>query len=103
MKILEKEITSKGFKYTQLLREDNLANYEQSKKGHDVKKYEVIVIDSHDGYEIGGQEVLPAEMYPSSTLWGVKGFTMETYDDALKKIKTLKKKQAAKDIKNKKI
>lgn len=101
MKILEKEITSKGFKYTQLLREDKLAIYEQSKEGHDVKKYEVIVIDSHDGYEIGGQQVLPSEMYPSSTLWGVKGFTMENYDDALKKIKFLKKKQATKDSKQK--
>ena len=101
MKILEKEITSKGFKYTQLFREDKLAIYEQSKKGHDAKKYEVIVIDSHDGYEIGGQQVLPSEMYPSSTLWGVKGFTMESYDDALKKIKFLKKKQATKDNKEK--
>jgi hypothetical protein len=101
MKILEKEITSKGFKYVQLLREDKFAIYEQSKKGHDVKKYEVIIIDSHNGYEIGGQQVLPSEMYPSSTLWGVKGFTMESYDEALKKIKTLKKKQAAKDNKEK--
>ena len=101
MKILEKEITSKGFKYTQLLREDKLAIYEQSKKGHGIKKYEVIVIDSHDGYEIGGQQVLPSEMYPSSTLWGVKGFTMESYDDALKKMKILKKKQAVKDSKQK--
>ena len=84
------------------MREDRLAIYEQSKKGHDVKKYEVIIIDSHDGYEIGGQHVIAAEVYPSSTSWGIKGFTMETYDDALNKIKSLKKKQAAKAAKDSK-
>lgn len=96
MKILEKEITYKGFDLKQLFRDGKFAIYEQSKSEHNFKKYEVVVIESHNGYEIAGQHFPPAEMYPSSAQWGVKGFTLDSYDDALNKIKYLKKVESKK-------
>jgi len=99
MKILEKEFAYKGFTFNQLYRDGKFAIYEQSKEDYEVKKYEVIVIESHNGYDLAGQHFPPAEMYPSSTQWGVKGFTLDSYEDALNKIKYLKKVELRKDKK----
>jgi hypothetical protein len=91
MKILEKDITYKGFVLKQKYRDGKFAIYEQSKKGVKKKWYEVIVIESHDGYEIAGNYIAPAEVYPSSNSWGFKGFTLNTMEEAEKKIKFLKR------------
>lgn len=104
MKILEKNITLKGFDFKQLFRNGKFAIYEQTKSGYKFKKYEAVIIESHNGYELAGQYFPPSEMYPSTSMWGVKGFTMESYDDAVEKIKYLEKaelKRAEKE-KNKK-
>lgn len=100
MKKIEKKFKYKGFEHTQLFREDNLAIYRQKLTGSKSEKYEVIVIDSHDGYEIAGQKFPPSEMYPSSNQWGVKGFTHLTYEDAMDKINFLKKQEKRKKDKN---
>jgi hypothetical protein len=92
MKILEKKFTYKNFEHVQLFREGNLAIYSQKIAGGKSEKFEVIIIDSHNGYEIAGQKFPPSEMYPSSNQWGVKGFTLLTYEDAMDKINVLKKK-----------
>lgn len=91
MRILEKEISHKGFDYKQLYRDGKFAIYEQTKKGYEFKKYEAIIIESHNGYEIAGNYCPPSEMYPNAGQWGEKGFTLESYDEALEKIKLLKK------------
>ncbi len=91
MKILEKNFTYKGFEHSQILREGNIAIYKQKLQSGITEKFEVIIIESHNGYEIAGQKFPPSEMYPSSTQWGVKGFTLLTYEDALKKMNLLKK------------
>jgi hypothetical protein len=96
MKILEKEFTYKGFIFNQLYRDGKFAIYEQSREDFKVKKYEAVVIESHNGYDLAGQHFPPAEMYPSSTQWGVKGFTLDSYDDALDKVKYLKKVESKK-------
>jgi len=96
MKILEKEFTYKGFIFNQLYRDGKFAIYEQSREDFKVKKYEAVVIESHNGYDLAGQHFPPAEMYPSSTQWGVKGFTLDSYDDALYKIKHLIKVESKK-------
>ena len=94
MKTLEKKFTYKEFEYSQIIREGNLAIYKQKLKDVDGStRFEVIIIESHNGYEISGQKIPPSEMYPSSTQWGVKGFTLLTYDDALRKMEVLKKKE----------
>jgi hypothetical protein len=91
MKILEKELTHKGFNYKQLYRDGKFAVYEQSKDGYKFKKYEAIVIESHNGYEIAGVYCPPSEMYPNASQWGDKGFTLDTYEEAMDKINYMKK------------
>jgi hypothetical protein len=91
MKILEKELTHKGFNYKQLYRDGKFAIYEQTKDNYDLKKYEAIVIESHNGYEIAGIYCPPSEMYPNASQWGDKGFTLDTFDEAMEKIDFIKK------------
>ena len=96
MKILEKQFTYKGFNFNQLYRDGKFAIYEQTKKNFKLKKYEAVVIESHNGYDLAGQHFPPSEMYPSSSQWGVKGFTIDLYEDAMNKIKYLKKVESKK-------
>ncbi len=70
------EFTKSGFGFQQIERVGDWAIYEQS-KGKGVW-FEVIHIKRHDGYEIGGKKIEPAETYPSSATWGVDGFTLLT-------------------------
>ena len=90
MKILQKEFNYKGFTFTQMYREGKYAIYKQTQKGWKSAVYEVVIIESHNGYDLAGQHFPPSEIYPSSTQWGVKGFTELSYDVALDKIKYLK-------------
>ena len=92
MKTIDKEFTYKNFNYKQILRDGKIAIYEQTLKDGKKLNYEVVIIEEHNGYEIAGNKFPPAEMYPSSNQWGVKGFTFTNYDDALIKFKKLKKK-----------
>lgn len=96
MKVLEKNFTYKGFEHSQVLREGNIAIYKQKLQEGVTERFEVVTIDSHNGYEIAGQKFPPSEMYPSSNQWGVKGFTLLTYEDALEKFNFLKKQEKKK-------
>lgn len=88
-KLLKEEISKDGFTLKQLKRKKNKAIYEQWKDDR-IFSYEVIVISKHEGYTIAGTFIEPSEMYPSSSQWGVKGFTYNKLEDAEKKYKTLK-------------
>lgn len=93
MKILDKKFTNKNFSYKQIIRENNVAIYEQSlidPTESITKRYEVIVIRSHDGYEINGNKVAPAEMYPSANHWGILGWTCLDMESAQKRYKKVK-------------
>ena len=92
MKKLEKKFSKKGFIYTQLKRVGNKAIYSQKREENDAKqlRYEVIVIKSHDGYEIAGNKIPAGEVYPSSTQWGTLGWTFVDLQDAENKFKKLK-------------
>lgn len=90
MKILAKTVENKGFTFRQIKREGDKAIYEQTKKGLKLKKYEVIKIGRHNGYEIGGQYIAPAETYPGASQWGVTGWTFGDLRDAETKFKKIK-------------
>ena len=92
MKKLEKTFTKKGFIYKQLKRVGNKAIYTQKRDDSQsvVTRYEVIVIKSHDGYEIAGNKRPAGEVYPSSTQWGTQGWTFVDLQDAENKFKKLK-------------
>jgi hypothetical protein len=51
--------------------------------------FEVIIIQSHQGRIIAGNEIPPSEYPPSSEQWGCKGWTYRTLDEAIEKYKQL--------------
>jgi len=87
--ILPKEFVSKGITFQQIVREDNYAIYAISRPRWRSKSYEVIEIQTHNGYELAGVAIPPAECYPGSSQWGVLGFSYQNKDDALKKFNQL--------------
>ena len=89
MKILETTFTKKGFVHTLLQRNGNVAVYRRQKIGGKAVQFETVIIGSHNGYEIGGVKVEPAETYPSSEQWGAKGFTFNDESAAISKAKQL--------------
>lgn len=88
MKILEKEFKKKGFNHKQLKRDGELAIYERW-KDVEAPHFEVIKIGSHNGYELGGTYIEPAETYPSDGQWGTAGWTYLALEEAEKKFKYL--------------
>jgi hypothetical protein len=91
MKKLPLEINKKGFVYTQIKRVNDVAIYKQKNLDIAVKSewFEVIKIKSHNGMTLGGNYIPPSEMYPSSTQWGVSGFTYQNQKDAETKFKEI--------------
>ena len=91
MKKLPLEINKKGFVYTQLKRVKDTAIYKQKSLDIAVKSewFEVIKIKCHNGMTLGGNYIPPSEMYPSSTQWGVLGFTYQTQKEAETKFKEI--------------
>jgi len=80
-----------GFRFKQLFREGDIALFHKVhlNPAHD-GGFEVVQISRHDGYEIAGNKVEPAEMYPNSESWGVKGFTYPDLFHAETKFEKLK-------------
>lgn len=89
MKKLAKQFTSKGFTYTEVTRVGNKAIYKQSKDDQSSTSFEVVKIGKHNGYELNGVKIAAAETYPSTSLWGVQGWTYRDLDDAKKKFKKI--------------
>jgi hypothetical protein len=59
-------------------------------KENKYNSYEVIIIQSHNGREIMGNVIPPAEFAPSDESWGSKGWTYTIEADALKKFDELR-------------
>ena len=89
MKILEKEFKSKGFNFTQVVRMGDKAIYQKQALAGKAKSIEVIIIKSHNGYELSGTYIAPAEVYPSTSQWGQLGWTYTRMEDAMQKYKSL--------------
>jgi hypothetical protein len=90
MKKIEKEFCQKDFYHKQIHREQDYAIYERWWKDSPEKKhYEVIKIQSHNGYAIAGQKYPPSEFYPGSNSWGLHGFTSVSKEDAYKRLDKL--------------
>ena len=104
MKTIDKAFTSKNFSFKQIYREEEFAIYERFHDNTPEKKhYEVVKIQSHNGYAIGGQMYPASEYYPSSNAWGVDGFTCITKKDAYEKLdKTISEHKIREEDKKKK-
>jgi hypothetical protein len=76
--------TKSGWTFRQVWREGDQAIY-RKEKGNTVV-YESIRVLSHDGYEIAGKRVEPAEYYPGNEAWGTDGFTCGSFERALERV-----------------
>jgi hypothetical protein len=77
-----------GWDYKVLSRDGDVAVLEQTKAGCDTR-YEVVVVQRHNGYEIGGKVMPPGEAMPSPEQWGRLGWTLMDRESAFKKSKTV--------------
>ncbi len=97
IKKLDKEISLKDFKLTQVWRENDLAIYEQV--GHNrselpaKQRYEVIVIEVAPASNIKGIIITERELYPKVEDWGLKGWTTISMGLANKIIKDIKERR----------
>ena len=94
MKILEDSFTSRGFKFSLVKREGDVAIYKKQldEPDSEAHNYEVIAIKRHNGYEIAGVKMPPAEMYPSDSQWGDWAYTCMSREDADKRFNQLQEK-----------
>ena len=78
-----------GFNYRQIARKGDAAIYEQTWSGcaEPTVCYEVVRIRRHEGFQINGRFVEPAEIYPKPEAWGVDGFTLIDKDAAFTKLR----------------
>jgi len=86
---LKAQASRDGFDYRLITREGDFAIYEQRWQDSENVCYEVIRIQRHEGYEIAGQFIEPAEIFPSSQRWGVDGWTVQTKDAAFEKFRQI--------------
>jgi hypothetical protein len=69
------------FRHELIKRNGNIALYKKTGMESNTRKYEVdsgyevVRIRTHDGYELGGVKIDPAEVYPSNEKWGTDGYT----------------------------
>ena len=100
-KPLQKEFRHGGFDYRQIYREGDLAIYRQTWKGNeDAAPFEVIQIRRHDGFQLGGRWVQPAEVYPRSEKWGELGWTLQNKESAFRKLREINQFQKKKNRRN---
>ena len=88
MKLLPTEIKNHGYTMKQIKRTDTVAMY--SKCGG----YEVVLVQSHNGYEIKGIKIEPSEYLPRDEDFGTKGWYFSgpnAREDAEKKFEKLQK------------
>lgn len=89
MKPLPETFTKDKFTYTQVRREGDVAIYRQQKAPHTWERFEVGIVQKHDGYVIAGKSFEPAEFWPRSEDWGKLGWTYTNLSDAKKRMATL--------------
>jgi hypothetical protein len=93
MKELEKEFETifwaRKFIFTQIARQGDVALYSKRRPDWSYCSYEVIIVQKHNGFEVFGRKIPPAEYFPSSNEWGTNGFTYQKREDALCKYNQL--------------
>lgn len=88
-KVIPTEFKKKGFTYRQVKREGPKAIFCQTRTGTDLCNYEVVKIGRHNGYNMGGSYIAPAETYPGSSLWGIAGWTCQSLEAAESRYQSL--------------
>lgn len=94
MKRLLTEFTKLGWQFTQISRNGNVAIYRKKRIGGNAVSFEVVIVQSHDGFKVpkkegGKKDIPPSEFYPSSAQWGTLGWSYETLTSAQQKAASL--------------
>lgn len=76
---LKTEFISKGFKFKQLKRVGDVAIFRRFKSKKN-SSFELIIIKRHDGYTLDNAYIEPAETYPTTSQWGLYGWTFTDLD-----------------------
>lgn len=84
---LAAEFDSRGFHFSQLKKVGDFAIFQKISLKHGHTSYEVVHIQKHDTYflkdKAGKSVEIPAAFsYPSSSSWGVLGFTYNSLPEA---------------------
>ena len=89
---IAKEFRHDGFTFRQIVREGDVAVYEQTWNGcaNPSVAYEVVRIRRREAREIKGKIIEAAEVYPRPEAWGVDGWTVTTLDAAYEKLRALR-------------
>jgi hypothetical protein len=83
-KPLETDFTKNQFRLRQIRREGDIAIFHRTAVAGGIHPvafdggFETIVVSRHDGYQISGVVMEPAECYPSNEQWGAKGWSYPT-------------------------
>lgn len=78
-KILPLTFTKQGDTFTQLKRKGLVALYSRTSAAGNTC-YEVIIVQGHDGREVGGVWIDATEFFPSPSTWGQLGWTYTDTD-----------------------
>ena len=101
MKKLPDNFRKEGFDHKVLKREGDVALLSKSKDNY--HGFEVVVVQSHNGYRFGNELFPPAEFMPRNEDWGSKGFTCSSREAAeVRFTKLLKAQEQPKKLKLKK-
>ena len=86
---IAKEFRHDGFTFRQIVREGDVALYEQTWNGcaNPSVAYEVVRIRRREAREIKGKIIEAAEVYPRPEAWGVDGFTLSDRDAAFARLR----------------
>lgn len=103
-KPLAKEIKKKGMYYKEYKREGDFAIYSVGNSKTAFLGYESFEVLKHDGYEIAGNKIEAAEMFPSDEAFGVSAFfvkDLKRAESRLQQLKDLKRlRDAAREERN---
>lgn len=77
----------KGWNFTLIERDGLHAVYRKEKEGHE--SYEVIIVKRCPEYKLGDSVIEAHEAFPSPEEWGIKGWTCQTRQEALNKMRNL--------------
>lgn len=89
MVTIPNEFTKNHATFRKVKREGSRAIYSRQGTGSKQVSYEVWKIFKHNGYTLGGITFPPGECIPSSSMWGLRGWTYNTLSDAEKRYKKI--------------
>ncbi len=84
MNLIPSAFTKRGFSHREIERNGAWRIYERQGEGK--PHWEVVKITSHNGYTLAGVHIPASEVYPSSSTWGIYGFTLPTLEKARQKL-----------------